>query len=168
MLYGMYGLEGLNHTTEATPSGHYGFRIRNTAPAVSNWWRVVEVEFFAVAGYVGKYGAATVIASSELANEPAGRAFDGNLTTTGTTYTSGWGSSQNENVIGQYIGLRLPDRVPLRSARWLTWGGAGHAMDAVALDVLTSSPGQTETWRQIAELSGAAVGGQWFGWEDLG
>lgn len=147
--------------------GYYGFRLRNTAPGGSNWWRVVEVEFFAGKGYFGKYGPGTVIASSEYAAEPAVRAFDGNLTTTGSTYGSGWGSSQNENVIGQYIGLRLPVRVPLNSARWLTWGGVTHAMDAVALDVLTSGPGQSEAWRQVAALTGAAVGGQWFGWESL-
>lgn len=168
MIYGLSkGLQPLEPRKANAAGGYYGFRIRNTAPGGSNWWRVVELEFYAAPGYVGKYGAATVIASAEHGSEPAARAFDGNLTTTGTTYASGWGSSQNENVIGQYLGLTFPVRLPLGAARWLTWGNASHAMDAVALDVLTSAPGQSEAWRQVAALTGAAVGGQWVGWESF-
>lgn len=170
MLYGLSkGLRPLQPRKVDTSKGYYGFRLRNTAAGGGQWWRVVEIEFCAAKGYVGKYnGTADVIASSTSGSESADKVFDGNLATTGGTYVSGWGSGQNYTVIGQYIGMAVAQKVPLKSARFLTWTNTQHAMDAVALDVLISAPGETETWLQIAALSGAAVGGQWFGWEDLG
>ena len=168
MLYGMYGLQGLNPRKNVDRSGYYGFRLRNTAPC-SGWWRIVEIEFCAGKAYSGKYnGSSVAIASSARSGEPADRAYDGVLTTTGTTYGSGWGSNQSGTILGQYIGMKSDDLVPLQSTRFLTWGNPDHGVDAVALDVLVSPPGATEAWVEMASLSGTLAGSQWFGWESIG
>lgn len=171
MLYGLQGIRGLDpRKMQSGAEGYYGFRLRNTLPLGSpgSWWRVVEIEFCAGRSFVAKYnGTSSVIASSASGSEPASRVFDGNLTTTGGVYGSGWGSSESGTVIGQYIGMTAGDRVPLRSARFLTWGNTDHNVGAVALDAMVSSPGDTETWVELAARSGVSGGGQWFGWEDL-
>lgn len=172
MLYGLSkGLQPLEPRKANAENGYYGFRLRNVVAIPNYWWRIVEIEFCAGRGYAGKYnGTYDVIASSALTEEPAARVFDLNVTSTGTSFGSGWGSAQARTVLGQYIGMKVSDPIPLRSARFLTWGGTGgteQVSETVALDVLRSPAGGSEVWQQIGILSGATGAGQWYGWESL-